>query len=182
MKLKEKYKNCIIIFYITETSTMTRTQEIPLDALELVSDSREVNSIKQVRRSQWPRGLRRRSAAARLLRSRARIPPRVWTFVCCQCCVLSGRGLCDELIACPEEFYGLWCVVVCDPLTSCMRRPNQSIVIELKIRRYSTGCISYMPLIVTVKHDCCMSSNILRYSRRWKKIKQTRILNHRQLM
>ena len=25
-----------------------------------------------------------------------------------------GRGLCDELIARPEESYRLWCVVVCD--------------------------------------------------------------------
>jgi hypothetical protein len=30
------------------------------------------------------------------------------------CCVLSGRGLCDELITRPEEFYRLWPVVVCD--------------------------------------------------------------------
>jgi hypothetical protein len=35
-------------------------------------------------------------------------------FVCCECCVLSGRGLCDELITCPEESYRLWCAVVCD--------------------------------------------------------------------
>jgi len=35
-------------------------------------------------------------------------------FVCCECCVLSGRGLCDELITRPEESYPLWCVVVCD--------------------------------------------------------------------
>jgi hypothetical protein len=28
--------------------------------------------------------------------------------------VLSGRGLCDELITCPEESYRLWCIVVCD--------------------------------------------------------------------
>jgi len=35
-------------------------------------------------------------------------------FVCCKCCVLSGRGLCDELITRPEESYRLWCVVVCD--------------------------------------------------------------------
>jgi hypothetical protein len=34
--------------------------------------------------------------------------------VCYGCCVLSGRGLCDELITRPEEFYRLWCVVVCD--------------------------------------------------------------------
>jgi len=35
-------------------------------------------------------------------------------LVCCECCVLSGRGLCDELISRPEESYGLWCVVACD--------------------------------------------------------------------
>ena len=65
-------------------------------------------------RSQWPRGLKRRSAVARLLRSWVRIPPGAWMFVCCECCVLSGRGLCDELITCPEESYRLWCDVVCD--------------------------------------------------------------------
>ena len=65
-------------------------------------------------RSQWPRGLRRRSTAARLLRSWVRIPPGSWKFVCCECCVLSGRGLCDELITRSEESYRPWCVVVCD--------------------------------------------------------------------
>jgi hypothetical protein len=33
-------------------------------------------------------------------------------FVCCDCCVLSGRGLCDELITRPEESYRVCCVVV----------------------------------------------------------------------
>jgi len=51
------------------------------------------------------------------------IPPKACTFVCCDCCVLSGRGLCDELITRPEESYRLWCVVVCDLETSWMRRP-----------------------------------------------------------
>ena len=38
--------------------------------------------------------------------------------------MLSGRGLCDELITRPEESYRLWCVVVCDLETSSrMRRP-----------------------------------------------------------
>ena len=74
-------------------------------------------------RSQQPRGLRRRSAAARLLRLWVRIPPGAWKFVCQDCCVLSGRGLCDELITRPEDFYQLWCVVVCDLETSRMRRP-----------------------------------------------------------
>ena len=35
-------------------------------------------------------------------------------FVCNECCVLSGRGLCDELITRPEKSYRQWCVVVCD--------------------------------------------------------------------
>ena len=64
-------------------------------------------------RSQWPRGLRRRSTAARLLRLWVRIPPWAWMSVYCECCALSGRGLCDELIIRPEESYRLWCVV-CD--------------------------------------------------------------------
>ena len=73
-------------------------------------------------RSQWPCGLRRRSAAARLLRLWVRIPPGAWMFVCCECCVLSGKGLCDGLVTRPEEFYRLWCVVVCDLETSRLRR------------------------------------------------------------
>ena len=71
-------------------------------------------------RPRLPRGLRRRSAAARLRGLWVRIPPGAWTFVCC---VLLGRGLCDELITRPEESYRLWCVVVCDLRTSRMRRP-----------------------------------------------------------
>jgi hypothetical protein len=39
-------------------------------------------------RSQWPSGLRRGSAAARLLGLRVRIQPRARMFVCCECCVL----------------------------------------------------------------------------------------------
>jgi len=37
--------------------------------------------------------------------------------------VLSGRGLCDELITRPEESYRLWCVVVCDIETSRIGAP-----------------------------------------------------------
>jgi hypothetical protein len=34
-------------------------------------------------------------------------------FVCCECCVLSSGGLCDELITSPEQSYRLWRVVMC---------------------------------------------------------------------
>jgi len=37
--------------------------------------------------------------------------------------VLSGRGLCDDLITRPEESYRLCCVVVCDLETSRMGAP-----------------------------------------------------------
>ena len=66
------------------------------------------------------------------------------------CCVLSSRGLCDELITRSEESYRLWCVVVCDLRSKLlkMRSHTQSVVIEPNRRRI-TGCISYKPLIVT---------------------------------
>jgi hypothetical protein len=50
-------------------------------------------------------------------------PTGAWMFICCLRCVLSGRGLCDELITRLEESYRLWCVVVCDQGTSWTRRP-----------------------------------------------------------
>jgi hypothetical protein len=39
-------------------------------------------------------------------------------------CVLSGTGLCDELITRPEESFRLWCVVVCRVETLWMRSPR----------------------------------------------------------
>jgi len=51
-----------------------------------------------------------------------RIPPGAWIFVCCECCVLSGRGLCDGLIILPGESYRMWRVVVCAQETSKARR------------------------------------------------------------
>jgi hypothetical protein len=70
-------------------------------------------TMSVLRRSQWPRLLRRGSAATRLLGFWFRIPPGALMSVRCDCCVLSGRGLCDGLITRPEESYRLWCVDVC---------------------------------------------------------------------
>jgi hypothetical protein len=54
--------------------------------------------------------------------SKKKIPPEAWMSVCCECCVLSGTGLCDELVPRPEESYRLWCVLnVCDREASTKR-------------------------------------------------------------
>ena len=101
-------------------------------------------------RSQWPRGLRRRSVAACLLRLWLRIPPGAWMSVCCECCVFSGRGLCDEPITRPEESYRLWCIVVCDLEISRMRRPWPAALQEKKgkitaiLPEYTTAAYFHM--------------------------------------
>ena len=59
-------------------------------------------------RFQWPRGLSRGSAPAALLGLRFRISPVAWMSVCCECCVLSGRGLCDELIGWLIDYHWVW--------------------------------------------------------------------------
>jgi hypothetical protein len=71
-------------------------------------------------RFQWLRGLRRRSVATRWLGLRVRMLPGAWMSVSCECCVLSGRGLCDGLIIRPEESYRMWCV--CDREALTMKR------------------------------------------------------------
>jgi hypothetical protein len=90
--------------------------------LLVLCDDLFMDTIRNECRSQWPRGLRRRSSVARLLRLWVRIPREAWMFVCCECCVLSGRGLYDGLITRTEDSYRLWRVVVCDLETSKTRR------------------------------------------------------------
>ena len=57
------------------------------------------------RRYHSPRGLRRGSAAARLLGLRVRFLLGAWLFVFCECCVFSGRGFCDGPIPRPKDSY-----------------------------------------------------------------------------
>ena len=111
-----------------------------------------LKDLLNICRSQWPRDRRRRSTAARLLRSWVRIPPGAWMFVCCECYVLLGRGLCDELITRPEESYRLWCVVVCDQETSRMRRPYSRWAAAPHEKKYIYICyfesVSHWPLLI----------------------------------
>src|SRR5215475_7966807 len=80
-----------------------------------------------------PRFQQASGRAARLLRSWVRIPLGAWIFVCCECRVLSGRDLCDELITRPEESYRLWCVVVCHLETSRMGAPYICDISRLRV-------------------------------------------------
>jgi hypothetical protein len=75
-----------------------------------------------------------RPVAAHLLRSWVRLPPGAWIFVCCECRVLSGRGLCDELITRSEESYRLCCVVVCDLETSRIGAPYINDISSLRVK------------------------------------------------
>jgi hypothetical protein len=121
-------------------------------------------------RSHWPRGLRRRSSAARLLRLWVRIPPGAWMSICCECSVLSGRGLCDGLISRPEETYRLWRVVVCDQETSKTRRlkpatglgkiqPQWVVTVgqQTKTNKQTTA-LHYTTSCVTSRTDCTSTS------------------------
>jgi hypothetical protein len=79
-------------------------------------------------RSQWPRALRRASAADGFLGLRVRILPNAWmSWVS----LLSVRGLCGGLITRPEDAYGLWRAVVYDKATSRMRRQWPALVSPL---------------------------------------------------
>jgi hypothetical protein len=74
-------------------------------------------------RSQWLRSLNRGSAAVRFLGLRVRIAQGAWMFISCECCVMSGRGLCVGLITRPEESYRACRVLTeCDSEASIMRR------------------------------------------------------------
>ena len=44
--------------------------------------------------------------------------------VCCECCVLSGRGLCDGPITCPEECGRSECDAETSIKRSCPRIAN----------------------------------------------------------
>jgi hypothetical protein len=90
-------------------------------------------------------------------------------FVRCECCVSSGRGLCDGLITRPEESYRLWGIVVCDQETSKTRRlkpatglwkiqpqwvvtPRKQTINKHLCRKWASWGRSYGKLVMTSKY------------------------------
>ena len=70
--------------------------------------------------------------------------------------MLSGRGLCDELITHPEESYRLCCAVVCDLETSRMGAPYIYDISRLRVNS-SVGLHDYNNFTrnpVLVAHNC----------------------------
>jgi hypothetical protein len=65
---------------------------------------------RAVCRSQWPRSLRRWFRPLACWDCGFESRRGAWISVSCECCVLSGRGLCDGPIPCPEESYRVLCV------------------------------------------------------------------------
>jgi len=63
---------------------------------------------------------------------------------------LSGRGLCDELITRPEEFYRLCCVVVCDVETSRIGAPYIYDISRLRVK-----CMEYGTYQNVCNVSCC---------------------------
>ena len=59
--------------------------------------------------------------------------------------MLSGRGLCDELITRPEESYRLCCVVVCDLETSRMGAPYIYDISHLRVNENPSGGSRVVP-------------------------------------
>jgi len=71
--------------------------------------------------------------------------------------VLSGRGLCDELITRPEDSYRLWCVVVCDLETSKIGAPYIYDISNLRVKtEFRTMCSFICRCSV-----CCLFYHVL---------------------
>jgi hypothetical protein len=80
----------------------------------------ELKRLEAESRSRWPHDLRL-GVCGRL---RAGIVGSnrtgAWMSISCECCVLSGRGLCDGLITFPGESYRVWRVQL-----SVIAKPRQ---------------------------------------------------------
>jgi hypothetical protein len=77
-------------------------------------------------------------------------------FVCCECCVLSSRGLCDELITRTEESYRMWCVVVCD-LENLKNEEAKTRVVSQRHKKISVLMSSNF--MCAMKIHFCMCNN-----------------------
>ena len=96
----------------TVTLLVRHTMNFLLSPLSVFLTKRVFTQYCVVGRPQWPCGLMRGSAAARLTGFRVRIPRVARISVFSKSCVLPGRGCWNKLITRPEESYPKWCIWV----------------------------------------------------------------------
>ena len=72
--------------------------------------------------------------------------------------MLSGRGLCDELITRPEDSYRLCCVRVCDLETSRMGAPYVYDISSLKVNN-----VIYIYIYIYIYDISRLRVNTLKY-------------------
>jgi hypothetical protein len=100
-------------------------------------------------RFRWPRGLRRRSAAARLLGSQDPIYLRTWIVYLL--CVLSDTVLSLGLITRSEESYWM-CVYVCNTETWTVRRPGPELGCWVTEKIVKTSfCYKWKLFLIVIK-------------------------------
>jgi len=106
-----KPRSCYLLGFLSNKNNIT-TVKYAVKLHDEVRDRRQahLNAVMNFGQFQWPRCLRCGFVAARLLGLWVQIPARACMSVCCECCVLLGRGLCVGLIIRPEESYRVWCV------------------------------------------------------------------------
>ena len=68
--------------------------------------------------------------------------------------MLSGRGLCDELITRPEESYRLCRIIVCDLETSRMGAPYIYDISRLRVKELEKMCKepAFVEFVVLFRH------------------------------
>ena len=85
--------------------------------------------------------------------------------------MLSGRGLCDELITRPEESYRLWYVVVCDLETS---RIGASYYIydisSLRVKIHSTSGVINISASLHFDHFTVVTIQAKRTTHVWPRV------------
>ena len=75
--------------------------------------------------------------------------------------MLSGRGLCDELLTRPEESYRLCCLVVCDLETSRIGAPYVYDISNLRVKLTITSVTVKLPIKVgSWLRKCNLTSEI----------------------
>jgi len=84
--------------------------------------------------------------------------------VCCECCVLSGRGLCDGLVTRPEESYRMWWSTAARVLELLVRIPPgawMSVCCECYVCCQVEVSATSWPPVQRSPTDCCASECVI---------------------